>query len=165
MLSDINVPGWMCSVGLNDLQACLTSTTCCTNPVHAAVIRITVQLQLHNQAAKQSGIYVHACSRVLMRSDTSMGLVPGCVGNSMLHKPCAARQHNNTKPGDGSKQVQLYSPSCTTIWHRCVCLFRWVGPIKQMLQAVPGCDGMLHKPVHTAVFRTAQTAAADQFEL
>jgi hypothetical protein len=101
MLSDI-VPGWMCSVGLNDLAACnLTSTTCCTNPVHAAVIRIACSAAATAQSEQQNKVeYMCMLVRVLMRSDT-MEPVPGCVGNTALHKPCAAR--NNTKP-DGSKQ-------------------------------------------------------------
>jgi hypothetical protein len=89
----------------------------------------------------------------------TMEPVPGCVGNTACcTKPCAAR--NNTKPGDGSKQVQLYSPSCTTIWHRCAYSDGWTHQT-DAAGTVP-CDGMLHKPcAYGSIQNSLQTAAAD----
>jgi hypothetical protein len=132
------------------LQACNLTSDLLHKPCACSSNQDSRSCNCTIRAAKQSGIYVHACSRVLMRSDIPWS----CT----CHKTV---QPETTQPGDGSKQVQLYSPSCTTIWHRCVCLFRWVGPIKQMLQAVPGCDGMLHKPCAYGIQNSLQTAAAD----
>jgi hypothetical protein len=110
-----------------------------------------VQLQLHNQSSKTKW-NICACLFACAVRHIPWSLYLAVLATQHVAQTlCSQKQHKNQ---DGSKQVQL-QPGCTTIWHRCVCLFRWVGPIKQMLQAVPGCDGMCTNPVHTAVFRTA----------
>jgi hypothetical protein len=124
------------------LQACnLISTTCCTNPVHAAVIRIMAQLQLHNQSSKTKWNICACLSRVLVRH------IPWSL-YSCCNTACCT---NPVQPETTQNQEMAASRcNCTArVAQRSgidVCLFRWVGPIKQMLQAVPGCDGMLHKP-------------------
>jgi hypothetical protein len=91
-----------------------------------------------------------SCSRVLMRSDTTCRNLYLCWQPACC-KPCAAR--NNTKPGDGSKQVQLCSRSCQRSGID-VCAYSDGLDHQTDLQAVrAGCDGMLLQ-THAAVFRT-----------
>jgi hypothetical protein len=109
------------------LQACnLISTTCCTNPVHAAVIRIACAAATAQSEQQNKVEYMHACSRVLMRSDTYHGACTWlCWQHSMLHKPCAARKTQN-------QEMAASRCNCTArVAQRSgidVCLFRWLDP-------------------------------------
>jgi hypothetical protein len=133
------------------LQACnLTSTTCCTNPVHAAVIRIACSAAATAQSEQQNKVeYMCMLVRVLMRSDT-MEPVPGCVGNTALHKPlCSQKQHKTRWQQAVTVQPELQRSGIDVV----PIPMGWTHQTD-----AAGCtwlDGMLHKPLHTAVFRTA----------
>jgi hypothetical protein len=140
------------------LQACNLIPRLAAQTLHAAVIRIACSCNCTIRAAKQSGIYVHACSRVDAVRHIPWSLYLAVATQHVAQTLCSQKQHKTRRwqQAGATVQPELQRSGID------VCLFRWVGPIKQMLQAVPGCDGMLHKPCAYGIQNSLQTAAADQ---
>jgi hypothetical protein len=93
---------------------------------------------------------VHACSRVDAVRHIPWSLYLAVGNTACCTNPCAAR--NNTKPGDGSKQVQLYSlPQRSGID---VCAYG-LDPSNRCCRLYLAVMACCTNPVHTAVFRTA----------
>jgi hypothetical protein len=98
------------------LQGCLGLKTCCTNPVHGSN-QNRLQTATAVRAANTQNMYVHACLRVLTRSDIPYAVtyaVLVCWRCTNPVQPATTQQ-----PADSSRQLYLKTscPTCTR--HQC----------------------------------------------
>jgi hypothetical protein len=75
-----------CALSFLTLQVNLTSTTCCTNPVHPAVARLTCKQPLIVQFKAHS---CYGCMLILTSCAVNAANLQPVPGVGMLHKPCA----------------------------------------------------------------------------
>jgi hypothetical protein len=139
------------------LQACnLTSTTCCTNPVHAAVIRIAcVQLQLHNQSSKTKWnicACLFACVDAVRHIPWSLYLAV-LATQHVAQTLCSQKQHKN-------QEMAASRCNCTArVAQRSgidVCAYSdGLDPSNRCCRLYLAVMACCTNPVHTAVFRTA----------
>jgi hypothetical protein len=136
------MPVRVCRCGQTLPAACTWVLPCCTNPVqHLCMVFRTAcrQLQLTNRDAQHASARMHACLRVLTRSDTQA--VPAVL--AWCTNP--VQEATAQQPADSSKQVHLIKePAQFASRHLCTCCNVFTSDRQRGLY--PGCFSMLHKP-------------------